>query len=243
MNLTRCERGHFYDADRFKDCPRCGDSGISTMENKMYFGSREKADSVFESMAKAIRGNDYLLYISTAQELYKDVYIRKCKIRMSTEQIKASMRSRYGDPFTDPEKIDEAVDIAMAFIYEYDPEIESDDKAQAVLDNMVREEAEKNAAAGIKNRITDDWGLTPRNPVFVMGFPGMHYYINRLMTNNGEPVHVSRLGSSSVPGINGHVDRYEVTGPGIRMGIFISIYGNETPQMAPRGLKYRGAQH
>ncbi|MCD7774512.1 MAG: FHA domain-containing protein [Clostridiales bacterium] len=27
MNLTRCENGHFYDADRFDSCPHCNDLG------------------------------------------------------------------------------------------------------------------------------------------------------------------------------------------------------------------------
>lgn len=27
MNLTRCEKGHFYDADRFDSCPHCNDVG------------------------------------------------------------------------------------------------------------------------------------------------------------------------------------------------------------------------
>ena len=27
MNLTRCEKGHFYDADRFDTCPHCNDVG------------------------------------------------------------------------------------------------------------------------------------------------------------------------------------------------------------------------
>ena len=65
--------------------------------------------------------------------------------------------------------------------------------------------------------------------------------INHLMSNKGKLVHVTQRGSASVPGINGPVDGYQVTGPGIYMGIFISIYGNETPEKAPRGLKYRGA--
>ena len=31
MNLTRCENGHFYDADRFDTCPHCNQTGISTV--------------------------------------------------------------------------------------------------------------------------------------------------------------------------------------------------------------------
>lgn len=31
MNLTRCENGHFYDADRFDYCPHCNQSTISTV--------------------------------------------------------------------------------------------------------------------------------------------------------------------------------------------------------------------
>lgn len=31
MNLTRCENGHFYDADRFDTCPHCNQTAISTV--------------------------------------------------------------------------------------------------------------------------------------------------------------------------------------------------------------------
>lgn len=31
MNLTRCENGHFYDAERFESCPHCNQSPISTV--------------------------------------------------------------------------------------------------------------------------------------------------------------------------------------------------------------------
>ncbi len=31
MNLTRCENGHFYDADRFSTCPHCSQPTISTV--------------------------------------------------------------------------------------------------------------------------------------------------------------------------------------------------------------------
>lgn len=31
MNLTRCENGHFYDADRFDSCPHCNQTTISTV--------------------------------------------------------------------------------------------------------------------------------------------------------------------------------------------------------------------
>ncbi len=31
MNLTRCENGHFYDAERFPNCPYCNQTTISTV--------------------------------------------------------------------------------------------------------------------------------------------------------------------------------------------------------------------
>ncbi len=31
MNLTRCENGHFYDAERFNECPHCNQTTISTV--------------------------------------------------------------------------------------------------------------------------------------------------------------------------------------------------------------------
>ncbi len=31
MNLTRCENGHFYDAERFDTCPHCNQASVSTV--------------------------------------------------------------------------------------------------------------------------------------------------------------------------------------------------------------------
>lgn len=31
MNLTRCENGHFYDAERFDSCPHCNQASLSTV--------------------------------------------------------------------------------------------------------------------------------------------------------------------------------------------------------------------
>lgn len=31
MNLTRCENGHFYDAERFESCPHCNQASLSTV--------------------------------------------------------------------------------------------------------------------------------------------------------------------------------------------------------------------
>lgn len=31
MNLTRCENGHFYDAERFDECPHCNQTTVSTV--------------------------------------------------------------------------------------------------------------------------------------------------------------------------------------------------------------------
>lgn len=31
MNLTRCENGHFYDAERFSSCPHCNQADVSTV--------------------------------------------------------------------------------------------------------------------------------------------------------------------------------------------------------------------
>lgn len=39
MNLTRCENGHFYDAERFDVCPHCNQGAISTVLNTPEGGS------------------------------------------------------------------------------------------------------------------------------------------------------------------------------------------------------------
>lgn len=31
MNLTRCENGHFFDAERFSECPHCNQGGVETV--------------------------------------------------------------------------------------------------------------------------------------------------------------------------------------------------------------------
>lgn len=55
MNLTRCENGHFYDADRFDTCPHCNQTTLSTVlqdenDEKLYTmpmdGEQSKPDIV-----------------------------------------------------------------------------------------------------------------------------------------------------------------------------------------------------
>ena len=31
MNLVRCENGHFYDSERFDECPHCNQTTVSTV--------------------------------------------------------------------------------------------------------------------------------------------------------------------------------------------------------------------
>lgn len=36
MNLTRCEFNHYYDADKYSECPHCKkETAISKMKNRM----------------------------------------------------------------------------------------------------------------------------------------------------------------------------------------------------------------
>lgn len=39
MNLVRCTNGHFYDADRFQECPHCNQTTISKIDNDTDIGS------------------------------------------------------------------------------------------------------------------------------------------------------------------------------------------------------------
>lgn len=46
MNVTKCENGHFYDADKYQECPHCGskktNSGVSQETNKMQSSAEVK---------------------------------------------------------------------------------------------------------------------------------------------------------------------------------------------------------
>lgn len=54
MNLTRCENGHFYDAERFDSCPHCNQTSVSTVlqdddGNKEYTMPLDPVDGLQET--------------------------------------------------------------------------------------------------------------------------------------------------------------------------------------------------
>lgn len=59
MNLTRCENGHFYDAERFDSCPHCNQASVSTVLQDEE-GNKEYTMPLSNPAASASNGLDEL---------------------------------------------------------------------------------------------------------------------------------------------------------------------------------------
>lgn len=150
-----------------------------------------------------------------------------------------------------PEKVEQAVDAATAYIHEVEPEIMKADHTRFALKKQIEEQAVQNAGIEKKHLEDPDWGLVPEKPVFVNGFSdingysreyglgGDKYYLSHLRTESGEPVKIKRTGSITLSGICGPVDIYQVTMPNNEeLNIYICNYGKSLTPVAPRGLTY-----
>lgn len=181
--------------------------------------------------------------------LFIHVWLRKHVGKEDDLYIKDMMIVRF--PSFLPEKVEQAVDEAIAYIHEVDPEIKSADLARFRLNKQIEKQAVQNASIEKKYLEDPDWGLVPEKPVFVNGFSNINgysreygfggdkYYLSHLRTESGEPVKIARLGSSIMLGICGAVDIYQVTLPNDEeLTIYICNYGNSLTPAAPRGLTY-----
>ena len=68
---------------------------------------------------------------------------------------------------------------------------------------------------------------------------GSKLYLSKLQTDKGEAITWSRLGSKSVPNVNGMVDIYSIsktTGEHYKT-IYINMYGTAISKVAPKGFQ------
>lgn len=66
MNLTRCEKGHFFDADRFQTCPHC--AGMSEMKSMALTEAYEEMDYTVPLTEDALPPVENIQSVASKQE-------------------------------------------------------------------------------------------------------------------------------------------------------------------------------
>lgn len=100
-----------------------------------------------------------------------------------------------------------------------------------------------NAEAQTDNEDDEDFGLVPEKPIYTSAFrsiDGEESYLNRLLTVKGEKFEFRRRGSTSVVGINGIIDIYDIyllSGEFYKT-IYMNMYGATSSTSAPKGFMF-----
>jgi len=83
-----------------------------------------------------------------------------------------------------------------------------------------------------------DYGFVPEKPIFTCGVKGSEKYLEQLCFENGERIQWNRVGSTSVDGVNGMIDVYEIsTLSGEKYKeLYINMYGSSDSRHAPKGF-------
>lgn len=153
----------------------------------------------------------------------------------------------------EPKKIEEPVAvptapvISVGSLLEEEPNIADmspDEALNAILKIQAKntvEAMEANSKTQPNNEDDSDFGLVPEKPIYTLALQsvdGEKEYLNRLYTANGEKVRYNRRGSTSVDGINGMIDIYDIYLPSGQpyKTIYINMYGAKTSTKAPAGF-------
>ncbi len=82
-----------------------------------------------------------------------------------------------------------------------------------------------------------EFGFEPTNPIPVRGVFSNSIYLERLRTSSGQQVKHKRLGSLSVPNIQGKVDEYEISREGeFLCKLYLSPYNRKISGCPPSGF-------
>jgi hypothetical protein len=100
---------------------------------------------------------------------------------------------------------------------------------------------EANRTAQPNNENDPEFGLVPEKPIFTLAteiIDGQRAYLGKLRTLNGDKITWKRIGSTSVEGINGMIDIYEIFLPSgdLYRTVYINMYGARTSKAAPAGF-------
>ena len=225
--------------------------------HKLYKGiNKEMREPIFKS--KGIFTNIILLVATelygkpkgytkeellVSMEIYEQVWVRKHSPVSNklnrTDAVKNQIYTRFD--FIDKISLGRAVDICLDFIYATEPKFKEQDLMLETIESTVKEHSAKNIDIEKKYIRDDEYGKSPLKPVFVNGFGPDREYLEHLYTEQMEKLQYTRNGSMQISGISGSVDEYSLSVDGKTefAKIYICNYGNETSQIAPKGLLYK----
>ena len=151
----------------------------------------------------------------------------------------------------DPQKADEDTTLDASSVMDKlgQPDTTSDEALELILKFQAKatiDAMEANADSQPDNERGDDFGLVPEKPIFthaLKSVDGEEEYLDSLYTDSGEKIKYTRRGSTSVDGINGMIDIYDIFLPSGKLykTIYINMYGARSSTSAPKGFKFASA--
>lgn len=133
------------------------------------------------------------------------------------------------------------------------PDVENmsgDDALKFVMATQVKatkEAYDANSKSQPNNENDDNFGLVPEKPIYTLArksVDGEIEYLSKLRTPDGEKVKWNRRGSTSVEGVHGMIDIYDI----YRLSgqkyctIYINMYGAKTSTKMPKGFGVQKSQ-
>lgn len=119
------------------------------------------------------------------------------------------------------------------------------EEAIKIFFDIQSKETIKDIEANIKNQPNHendlDFGLVPEKPIYTLGtklVDGEREFLSALRTSNGEKIKWERQGSTSVDGVNGMIDIYDIylLSGQLYKTIYINMYGAKRSTKAPDGF-------
>lgn len=210
--------------------------------NKVFYGDIASANEILTSLTRASFDSVTDENINLCFQIYLRTWIRShggFNAYYSTPSyIKEAVVNRFNE--ADPAIVLKCVDCSLAEIYRREPELKEQADFVECLSKEIQDNALKNSA--IEGMYIDDpqYGLSPMKPVFVNGFGDDKAYLSHLYTEDGTKLSFERICSIDVKEIAGPVDEYRLLLPDNTefAHIFICNYGTQTPEHAPRNMKY-----
>lgn len=120
---------------------------------------------------------------------------------------------------------------------------------KAVMDSLIKYQSKTvvdtmklNAKFQLDNESDDDFGLDRTKPIYthaLKSVDGEIEYLDKLRTEDGQKIKYNRRGSTSVEGVKGIIDIYDIylTSGEHYKTIYINMYGAKDSRSAPKGFK------
>lgn len=213
----------------------------------VYPGGLEQANLVLLSLARLLKIDITKLGAKEYYDvltIYSGVLVRKVVTHSTHSAIVASLMVNHGKYIKNENLAKKTLAFCTLNMKDHTFGLLNDEGMDTVITyatilSQSEETAKENEEIQDTHIDDDEYGLIPSKPIYTVGVSGSKLYLSKLQTDKGETITWSRLGSKSVPNVNGMVDIYSIsktTGEHYKT-IYINMYGTAISKVAPKGFQ------